>query len=633
MAMTMIVLVLLAVSGSKAQPKPVDLTELSLEELMNIEVTLGARKAEKISETAAAVFVITSEDIERSGVTSIPEALRMVPGFDVARLDANKWAISARGFNTLFANKLLVLIDGRCVYSPLFSGVFWESQDVFLEDIDRIEVIRGPGAALWGANAVNGIINIITKHAQETQGVLVHVGAGTKERAAGSLRYGGKIGSKVHYRIFGKYFERNPFVYENGERASDGWNALRGGFRVDGNGNPKTGWSVQGERFECNTGQTLSFPIFNIPFYYKYKSHITGGNLLGRFRHAFSEKSDIQFQMVYDQIDRNENILSVGSYHTFDADFQHHVTIGSRHEWIWGAGYRIISDNIESTQLIKFVPPKQSYDLVSAFVQDEISFSQGKYRLTIGSKFEHNDFTGFEIQPNIRMLVKSDPKRSIWWAVSRAVRTPSRAEHDIQVVNMVGNRGYKSEELIAYEFGYRNQPRESFIVDLSFFFNDYHKLQTFEGDTVYNKKSAKAIGAELALVWIPLDWWHIKSAYSFWMMQVYLDPDSREKGAFNVEHESPEDQAYIRSSMDLPLKLDLDVMARAVSPLSTRGMGVDSYAALDACLAWNFSPNVRFEIVGQNLNKKSHLEYRADWIPFANTLIQRSIYGGIRVQF
>lgn len=299
----------------------------------------------------------------------------------------------------------------------------------------------------------------------------------------------------------------------------------------------------------------------------------------------------------------------------------------------WGAGYRTTSDNLKSTQLITFIPNKRTFDLISAFVQDEIGFSQGRYRLTIGSKFEHNDFTGFEIQPNIRMLIKSDLKRVFWCAVSRAVRTPSRAEHDIRVVNMVGNRNYKSEELTAYEFGYRNQAGESFMIDLSFFFNDYKKLQTFETDTVYNKRSAKTLGAEMAIAWSPLNGWRIRSAYSLWTMQVYRDPDSRDADAYNVEHESPEYQVYVRSSMDLPAKLGLDVMARVVGPLSSRGMSVGSYAAVDMRLGWNFYPNLEFEIVGQNLNDNHHLEYRANWIPFANTLIQRSVYGGLRVRF
>jgi iron complex outermembrane receptor protein len=620
-------LVLWMLFESYAQQKPVDLTELPLEELMNIKVTLGARKSEKISETAAAVYVITQEDLLRSGATSIAEALRMVPGFAVAKVDANKWAITSRGFINVFANKLLVLIDGRSVYSPAFSGVMWESQDLVLDDIDRIEVIRGPGAALWGSNAVNGIINIITKKAQDTRGVLVKDGAGSEEKTVLNARVGGDIGPRIHYRFYTKYFDRDASKYKDGGRAADGWNVMRGGFRMDGDLDADSRFTLQGDVYGGDVGQTLYLPDLHVRLF-SYKTDIYGGNVLGRYEHSFSEASDVRLQMYYDRVQRDENVLLGGGYRTFDVDFQHRFRANGRHEIIWGGGYRVTRDRLIPSPAITFVPIARTTGLINAFFQDEIAFRGDRCRLTVGSKFERNDYTGLEIQPNVRMLYKLSESTSAWWAVSRALRTPSRADQDIRVADvMIGSSRFKSEELTAYEAGFHHQPNGRWLLDCSFFYNDYRKLQTFELDTVSNKKSCLTYGAEIVAGWNPAHWWRLRAVYSYIHMRAYPDPDSKDARAFNIQNDNPDQIANVRSSMDLPAGVGLDASLRFMAGMPSPSIDIGKYTELDLRLLWKpGNGNFEFAVVGQNLLESRHQEFQGWWIPFEATQVQRSVY-------
>ena len=390
--------------------------DLPLEDLLSMEVTSVSKKKQRLTEAAAAVFVITQEDIRRSGVTSIPEALRLAPGLQVAKMDANKWAISSRGFNTQFVNKLLVLIDGRSVYTPSYSGVYWDAQDTLLEDIDRIEVIRGPGATLWGANAVNGVINIITKQSSETQGGLLVAGAGNEEKAIAGLRYGAELNANTHGRFYLKFNERDS-SYAPGlqDEAGDDWKSLRGGFRIDSQPSVNNHWTVQGDIYDADENQSLNLwrdpsdpdnanlaPFYLTPFLAD-EIESSGWNLLTRWDHQFSSHSNTTLQVYYDHTKRAENFLTQ-EQDTLDIDFQHQLEVSGNHDLVWGLGYRHIENDFINTYNIEFFPESSSSDLFSAFLQDEIELLPDRLRLTLGSKFEQNDFTGFEIQPSARLV-------------------------------------------------------------------------------------------------------------------------------------------------------------------------------------------------------------------------------------
>lgn len=461
-----------AQSASPAEPTRASLTELSLEELMSLEVTLAGRREQRLFDTATAIYVITREDLRRSGATSVPEALRMVPGVHVARVGSSKWAISARGFTDAFSNKLLVLLDGRSIYSPLFAGVFWDSQDLVLEDVERIEVVRGPGATLWGANAVNGVINIVTRDTAETRGGLVSLTGGREERPIVSARYGGSLGSRASYRVYARHAERDSFVDAASKRAADQWDATRGGVRVDWDIDANDELMFQASAYSADIGQTIDLarpaPVF-VETLVEVLA-LDGANALARWNHQFSEDSEAQLQLYYDHTMRED---TGERRDTFDLELQHGAGVGS-HQLIWGLGYRISDDRIvpSADGLISFEPDSRTDQLFSAFLQDEMSFANDELRLTLGSKLEHNDYTGFSLQPNLRLLWMPSERHVLWTAVSRAVRTPSRGDHDLRfeaarfpgpqgltiVQTILGDRSYGSESLSANELGYRTQP-------------------------------------------------------------------------------------------------------------------------------------------------------------------------------
>ncbi len=400
--------------AAEKQKLTLELTDMSLEELMNIKVTSVSKRPEKLSHAEAAVFVITQEDIRRTGVTSIPEALRMVPGVEVARIDANKWAISARGFTRMFADKLLVLIDGRTVYTPLFSGVYWDVQDTLIEDVERIEVIRGPGASLWGANAVNGVINIITKHAKDTQGGLLSMTTGTEENAVGGVRYGGKINEETYYRFYTKYLNHDDFVNSADQDMNNDWEVFRSGFRVDSGLSDTDSLTVQGDIYGGGIGSTYQTPILQEPYAVDldFNDAIAGANLLSRWNRFFSDSSDISLQMYYDWTKREINVGGE-ERDTFDLDFQHHIRLNSRNDFLWGLGYRYTADSFDESTTAALEPSSRSDHLFSLFIQDEMELIEELLKLTVGSKFEHNDYTGFEYQPTARLLWTPHPRHAV----------------------------------------------------------------------------------------------------------------------------------------------------------------------------------------------------------------------------
>ncbi len=624
--------------------EPVDLTELSIEDLMNIEVTSVSKRPQKLSATTAAVFVITSEDIRRSGVTSIPEALRMAPGLQVARIDANKWAVSSRGFNGRFANKLLVLMDGRSVYSPVFSGVSWHIQDTLLEDIDRIEVIRGPGATLWGANAVNGVINIITKHSRDTQGGLLTAGVGTEEKGFVGSRYGGRLGEDISYRAYAKYFKRDEAVFSTGDKATDDWDVLRGGFRVDRQVWRGDTLTLQGDIYDGTTRDRVTFATPSLTRTFDEKVDFKGLNLLGRSEQTLSDGSNLWLQVYYDHTE-NRSVISGEVRDTVDIDIKHQFLWGERHGITWGFGYRFTRDDMDTTPSARFIPDSRHDDVWSAFLQDEMSFAEQKLGLTLGSKFEYNDYSGFEIQPNVRFLWNPESPYSVWVAVSRAVRTPSRGEHDVEsYINVpipgvlpraIGTRDFGSEELIAYEIGYRVQPLEGLLIDIASYYNDYDSLRTYEVNgfdvSPGNKMDGSTYGVELAVDWRVSDMWRLVGAYTYLQMQLHLDSDSSDVSSESAEGENPHHQASLRSSVDLPGNLELDLWARYVESLPSHDVG--SYFTLDVCLGWKPFKDIELSFVGQNLLDSQHPEFLPDIVDTFPTEVERSVYGKITWKF
>jgi iron complex outermembrane receptor protein len=624
-----------------------DLLSLSIEDLMQIEVTSVSKHAQKLSEAPAAVTVLTSEDIRRSGMTTIPDMLRMVPGLHVASIDSHTWAVTARGFNGQFANKLLVMIDGRTVYTPLFSGVYWDVQDLVLEDIDRIEVVRGPGGSVWGANAVNGVINVITKKAADTQGLLVSSLGGSLERTSTSARYGGMLGDDVHYRASVKYFNRGDFDNRGGVNAHDEWDVARGAARVDWEPTDADQLTLQGDFYDGNADGT-TLPAGPFPPSHN-DSDLQGGNVLARWVHSFSEQSDFQLQTYYDRTDRDATILRE-ERDTFDLEVQHHFRPLSRNNVIWGMGYRLTHDDIRNSPGVTFDPTNRTVHLGSAFLQDEISLIPDRVTLTLGSKFEYGSYAGFEIQPTARVLWTPSERHSVWAAVSRAIRAPSRSENDVTLIVptsptefdlLQGENSFDSEELWAYELGYRARPLDFISIDAAAYYNDYDELRSVEdggtvvnfpflgADTTFfsgdNKLTAEGYGVELSSTWSAFDFWRLTGGYTLMVLDVHRG-NSTDPTAKGQEDDTPEHQFFFRSVLDLPSNFELDAAVYFVGKV--RNQDVGQYARFDLRLGWEPIPNLELSLVGQNLAESSHDEFGTSFTTLP-TSVPRSGYGKI----
>ena len=642
-----------------------DVTAMSMEDLMNVQVTSVSKRTQKLADAAAAIFVITQDDIRRSGATSIPEALRMVPGVQVARIDENKWAIASRGFNGRFDNKLLVLIDGRSVYTPLFSGVYWNIQDVMLEDVDRIEVIRGPGATLWGANAVDGVINIITKPSQSTQSALVTLEGGSEQRGAANFRYGGKLNKDTYYRAYGKYFNFGPSVYPSTDiTANDNWDAWRGGFRTDWKPSGPNSITLQGDIHRSKFGETLSVPTLSAPFSSTYPNHgsFSGGNVLGRWNHSF-DNSSMTLQMYYDHTNIIDDTLFVDRQNIFDIDFQHGFHPGDHHEVVWGLGYRGINDNNTSSATVSIQPNQLTLNQFSGFAQDEMSMFDKRLRVTLGTKLERSEFTGFEIEPNARLLWTVTKNQSVWTAVSRAVRTPAITEQGLRlnsavippgtptnptpfptVVAILGSHQFKSEDLLAYELGYRVQVSSNFSADIATFYNNYRHLRTAEPGLPFpegspiptdivapfvaaNKMRGGTYGGEIFADWRILPKWRLLGSYSYLQMSLRKDPTSLDPLPDNPAGSSPHNQFYLRSSVDLTRHFEHDLMVRYVDRLP--GLNIPSYSSVDTHFTWKLASGWEISAGSQNLLNNRHLEFLPDFINTSPTEVRRTFYGSI----
>ena len=654
---------LLLSASSFAQQQ--DLTQLSLEDLMNTKVTSVSKKEQSLSRTAAAIVVITAEDIRRSGAANIPDLLRMVPGLDVAQINANSWAVSARGFNHQFSDKLLVLIDGRTVYTLLFAGVYWDTQDVPLEDIERIEVIRGPGATVWGANAVNGVINIITKRAADTQGGLLVASGGTQNLASGTAQYGGKIGSDASYRVFARYLDQKHLPDLEGESGADGWHLLHTGFRADARLSQKDSLTLQGDLYGGSEGAEFGHIVSIAPpvnVNVDGIEKIPGGDVLSRWNHVFSSRSDTTLQVYFDRYERNGPVISENR-DTFDLDFQHHLALGARHDLIWGADYRHSSDFTVGTIDRAWIPAGCALPLFSTFAQDEIVLKPDRVFLTVGTKLENSYFSGFDVDPSARVAWTPSKQHTFWAAVSRAARDPSRREEDADIniavfpgpggvpaeLTLLGNSDEKAEHVVAYEAGYRAQPAGAFSIDVATFFNTYTDLAETEPGSPFlvvnpapahlvfplvwgNKMHGTTDGIEVSADWKVNNRWTLCPGYALLQMHLHIDPTSQNTTAVtNTEGSSPRHQAQLRSHLNLPGRLVWDASAYFVERLPAQQ--VPSYTRLDTQLSRQLGERLELSLVGQNLLRDRHPESN-DMLTSVNpTQVKRSAYAKIVWRF
>jgi iron complex outermembrane recepter protein len=629
----------LLVSPGAAQDAP-DLLSLTIEELGELEVTTASRRATVLSDTPAAAYVITRDEIRRSGVRSLPEALRLAPGVEVAREGAYEWTVSMRGFNSDLSNKLLVLIDGRSVYSPLYAGVFWDAQSTFLEDIDRIEVIAGPGGTMWGANAVNGVINIITRTAWDSGGGLFEIGAGNENRAYAGVRYAGRLGDNGAARGYAQYSERDASRAAGGGDAADDRKLAQAGFRFD--------WqlasgalTLQGDAYTADQSALLrgnfslgTLPETNVPG----TIDISGHNVLARWSRRLAGGGAIAVRGYYDYTERDIPGAFGERRNTIDVDFQHELADRGRHELIWGTALRVSDDSLRGTQFATFVPESRRDRTYSLFVQDEIDLYDERLKLVLGTKLEHNDYTGREYQPNARLSWLATGRQTYWAAVSRAVRVPARLNEDLQLyaplelpgvgvpfyVNVSGDDEFESEELLAREVGYRIAARSNLSFDIALYAHEYDRLQTNEiigpafvvqGPPAYlvlpivqgNGMRGDVRGGTFAANWQPTARWRLHFQYSRIDFDLSLRPESGDQNALTVAGNSPKHQAALHSYADISRKIGLFIGARYVDELPAQS--VPSYLAVDVNVDWRPSERWRASLGVRNLNDAHHPEF------------------------
>ncbi len=636
------------------------IARLELQDLLTQEVTSVLRKEQTLSTAPAAIFVLTAEDIRRSGATNIPDLLRIVPGVTVVRNNANSWSITARGFDTNGSAKLLVLIDGRSVYTPLFSGVFWDVQDVIFDDIERIEVIRGPGAVSWGENAVNGVINIITKRAKDTQGWFFEGGGGKEEQGFGSLQYGGQAGEDTSYRVFGKFFKRDSFTEANGENAQDGWDMARGGFRLDSKLSKRDDVSVQGALYNGDSAARVDrFESFAPPFtrLLKDDTDLGGGHLMATYNHTFSADSELTVRSYYDRTERFTQ--SAGEERdTWDLDVQHHLRASETHDLVYGGDIRFSNDEIRNGTDLQFDPTTQTDHLFTLFVQDQITIVPERFSLIPGIKLGYNSYSHMEYQPALKAVWTPGRDKTLWGSVSRAVRIPARLDQDViaygngavlpdgtpAVLQVLGSKDFEGEDLMAYEIGFRAEPVSSFSYDIATFFHRYRDLLSAEmlppalvtdpGPPhlvspllINNEAHGDTFGAETAVSWKPADTVALTATYSFTKVNLAPNAGQSDIGSQTTERRTPVNQAGLRAHINLPWNLELDPALYYVD--STPGNDTDSYIRADARLGWLMHKNASVEFVVQDLFDNAHTESASG----RNVGIERAYFGRVKLKF
>jgi iron complex outermembrane recepter protein len=635
---------------------PSELKKLSLDELSQIDVTSPSKEPQQAFQTPVAIYVITIDDIRRSGATSIPEVLRLAPGVEVARIDSNKWSIGIRGFGSRLSRSVLVLIDGRTVYTTLLAGTYWEVQDTVMEDIDRIEIIRGPGGTIWGPNAVDGVINIITKDSKETHGMLVSAGGGNVDQGFLNARYGGGNGKDFNFRVYGKGFTRGPELHPDHQNFDD-WRSSQAGFRMDWNERDRDTFTLQGDIYDEVAGERVQAISYTQPYSQNVDGNalLSGGNIMGRWKRILKPGNDIELQAYYDRTNRHEpNFGELRD--TFDVDFIQHVKLPLRQQLTWGLGIRFsLGNDLQVVSGLTFLPNKRTDQLYTVFLQDEIALVENRLSFTFGTKLLRTNFTGFELEPSARLMWTPDKTQSAWAAFTHAVRTPSDAEENFYLSGYVtttpdgtpyfarfnANNHFQPEQLNGLEVGYRQLVGRKAYLDIAGFYNHYHDLfdEEFTGPTLLESTPAPVHfllpaqfgngllgttkGIEIAPEYRPTSFWRLRGSYSYLMMDIRRAPGSTDVGtAPGIEGASPKHQVVVQSSFDISKSLSLDLTYRYVSVLFAQN--VPAYSTGDVRLGWRFSRQFEIAFVGRNLIQPSHPEFAGDPGPLVG--IKRSAY-------
>jgi iron complex outermembrane recepter protein len=634
---------LLVIFGLVAVPAPSlaqsggrDLSQVSIEELMNIEITSASRKEQRAGDVSAAVFVITQDDIRRSGMTTIPDLLRLAPGVEVAQINSNKWAVSVRGFNALFANKLLVLVDGRSIYNRIFSGVLWDTEDLVLDDIDRIEVIRGPGAAIWGANAVNGVINIVTKATADTQGALVRVDGGNSGEQ-GAVRFGGTLGAAT-YRLYSQWTGRDQSLIAPGTGANDASHSVTTGFRAD--------WTTQPGAFmlegDFTAGQARALwpnlnpqtaaadPLANNP------SDTEGGHVLGRWTHTRASGASLQIQSFMDIAGRQEPVANY-TRRVFDVDMQYHTALGAHQDLVAGAGYRFFDEKFMGQVGFSLNPAQDTSSLLTAFMQDEIELFRNRLAVTLGSQVQHDSEAGSGVQPSARVMWKALPRQRLWASTSRALRTPSLYEQGLLVdfppvptasglplvVSTIGNPAAVTETLVDAEAGYRLEIGTDASIDVTGFVGRYDHLRTQEVAAPIvqfvpspeilvttqfgNQLAATTRGLEVAGHWAPVPFWRLDGSYTAFHLTPQLAATSQDPASAQADGSTPRTQWQVRSTLLPRARATLNIAIFHVGPLEQ--LKVAAYTRTDISAEWRFNNRLSAMAIGQNLFDSAHAEF------------------------
>ncbi|MFT5090257.1 MAG: iron complex outermembrane receptor protein [Candidatus Latescibacterota bacterium] len=630
-----------------------DLLDLSLEDLARTPVSLVSLKAEDPLGLPAAVSVLTAKDLHNSNILNLADALRLVPGFHVGRIDANKWAASARGFNGRFANKVLVLIDGRSVYTPLASGVYWEMQDILLADLDRVEVIRGPGASLWGANAVNGIVNLVSKEAIATQGANLRIGTGSEEQLLLQGRYGGRINEQTYYRVYGHFGRRDDLKSKDDIAANDGWDSWKIGTRLDWRPAVRDHITLVTDLQQADIAQTALLFSPEAPYSHWMEDRIKSSNISTswRWQRQVSDRSDFNLFSYYEHFERRGPPYGE-SYSIWNSEFQHRISLGNRHELLWGLGYRLTEvERTSETFAARVTPRKRLLSLSEGFAQDDISLVANRLRLILGAKLEHHEFTGWELQPNARLAWTPTPRHALWAATARAVQPSPSGLNSIHLllnvlepvedsppifVGLVGNPNIRAETMYAFEIGYRYRHRDLLSLDVATFVNDYDNLISFEGIppsvifdeyillafTPGNLLSGRSYGVEVAGNYKWSNTWSLNTAYTFFHIELKLPASSN---LISLDQEKAPNHIFTLTLQGLNLLgTDLNATLRRVSPLTVSTVNIPAYSELDLHVSRLVADQTSIALSLQNMLQSGHTEYTSRVVTFPLTQVQRA---------